>query len=123
MMDGTPVYSKMNDAFLLKLDECRHLCGISMSISSSYRTRKKNMIVGGSPSSYHLHGRAVDILISSGSERAKIIGVALGLGLSVGIMENALHLDDRPDQVVFHYYAKYYLKSKVNGQISKLIES
>lgn len=121
MMDGVPVYSKMNDDFLLKLDECRHQCGVSMGISSSFRTKRYNQSVGGAPKSLHLQGRAVDVLVSSGAERAKVIKAALSLGLSVGIMENAVHLDDRPDQIVFHYYDKYILKSKVSKQITKSI--
>ena len=122
MMDGQLVYGKMNTDFLLKLDECRHQCQVSMSISSSYRTKKKNQSVGGAPNSLHLQGRAVDILVSSGSERAKIMKTALSLGLSVGIMENAIHLDDREDQIVFHYYAKYILKSRVKDHIIKSID-
>ena len=105
------VFNKMDTDFLEKLDECRHRSGVVMSPSSSYRTRKKNKDVGGSPASLHLLGRAVDVPVASASDRAKIIQAALSLGLSVGIMENALHLDDRAEQIVFHYYDKYILKS------------
>lgn len=110
-MDGVIVYDKMNDEFLLKLDECRHIAGIPFrSPKSSFRTIAKNKVVGGTPDSMHLLGRAVDIPVVTGRERAIIVRAALSLGLSVGIMENAVHLDDRESQVLFHYYAKYELK-------------
>ena len=67
-------------------------------------------MVGGSRHSMHLTGRAVDIPVKSGTERAKIIRAALSLGLSVGIMENAIHIDDRDDQILFHYYENYTRK-------------
>lgn len=109
--DGVVVFDKMNVAFLKKLDECRHQAGLKMSSpTSSYRSFYKNRMVGGSRDSMHLIGRAVDIPVKNGTERAKIIRAALSLGLSVGIMENAIHIDDRDDQILFHYYANYSRK-------------
>lgn len=105
-MDGVVVFDKMDPGFLKKLDECRHQSGVSMSPSSSFRTPEKNKAVGGSFYSLHLLGRAVDVPVSNGSDRCKIVRAALSLGLSVGIMENAIHLDDREDQILFHYYGK-----------------
>ena len=107
-MDGVNVYDKMDPTFLRKLDECRHQAGIRMrSPTSSWRSTYKNNAVDGSLNSYHLLGRAVDIPVSSGRERALIIRAALSLGLSVGVMKHAIHLDDRDDQILFHYYDKY----------------
>lgn len=109
--DGDNVFHKMNPEFLKKLDECRHQAGIPMrSPTSSYRSPYKNRLVGGAQNSMHLYGRAVDIPVYNGEERAKIIRAALSLGLSVGVMENAIHLDDREDQILFHYYSKYSRK-------------
>ena len=52
----------------------------------------------------HLKGRAVDIIVTQADTRAKVIRAALELGLSVGVMRDALHLDNREGQIVFHYY-------------------
>lgn len=106
-MDGQIVFDRMNAAFLVKLAECRRLAGIAFAITSSYRSPEKNRAVGGSPSSMHLQGRAVDVVARNGVARWKIVRAALSLGLSVGIMENAVHIDDRAGTpVLFHYYAK-----------------
>ncbi|MDH8702593.1 zinc D-Ala-D-Ala carboxypeptidase [Dysgonomonadaceae bacterium PH5-43] len=43
------------------LQPLRDACGQPLSISSGYRCRKLNEAVGGSSSSDHTHGRAVDI--------------------------------------------------------------
>lgn len=108
-MDGLPVFDNMQPEFLQLLDECRHIAGVPFKITSSYRTSEKNAQVGGSQTSMHLKGRAVDIVCTDGAKRAKIIFAALTSGLSVGIMAGALHLDNRNTDkpVVFDYYKSY----------------
>lgn len=103
-MDGKNVFDKMDPEFLTLIDQCREIAGVPFIISSSYRTAKKNKQVGGSPNSMHLKGRAVDVICTIGDTRAKIMRAAMGLGMSVGVMANALHLDNRAGQIVFHYY-------------------
>lgn len=110
LLDGVNVYNHMDTAFLSLLDECRHIAGVKMKINSCYRTKEKNKAVGGAPNSMHLFGRAVDIETKSGVPRMKIVRAALSLGLTVGIMENAVHIDNREEQTLFHYYAKYKRK-------------
>ncbi len=105
--DTKPAFDKMHPDFLLKLDTCRDLCGVPFSITSSYRSPEKNRRVGGSPGSMHLKGRAVDITCPDGVTRAIIMKTALTLGLSVGVMRNGLHLDNRETQIVFDYYQRY----------------
>lgn len=109
-MDGKTVFQQMDAGFLSLLDECRHIAGVSFKITSSFRTKAKNKAVGGSPNSMHLFGRAVDIVAADGVTRMKIARAALSLGLTVGVMENAVHLDNRDEQILFHYYAKYKRK-------------
>lgn len=110
VMDGVNVFEHMDAAFLSLLDECRHIAGVKMKINSCYRTKAKNKAVGGAQNSMHLFGRAVDIETNTGVARMKVVKAALSLGLTVGIMENAVHIDNRESQTLFHYYAKYKRK-------------
>lgn len=108
-MGGTNVFDNMNKEFLLKIDELRARCGVPFIVISSYRSPSYNRRIGGASRSYHLVGRAVDIEAKSSAIKAKIIREALAMGLSVGVMKNALHIDDREEknQVLFHYYSRY----------------
>lgn len=107
VMDGQPVFHKMNPAFLQLLDKCRELAGVPFVITSSYRSPSHNRRVGGSVGSMHLYGCAVDIECPDGATRWKISFAAMSLGLSVGVMRSALHLDNREFPIVFDYYVRY----------------
>jgi len=104
MMGDKNVFHMMSSKLLRQLDQVRERAGVRMDVTSSYRDPEYNRRIGGSPGSMHLLGRAVDIASTHGAHRAKIIRAALELGLSVGIMRNAIHLDNRDVQIVFHYY-------------------
>jgi len=110
VMDGVIVYEQMDPVFLLKLDECRALANVSFIITSSWRSEIKNKAVGGSKGSLHPLGRAVDIRCASSADRWAIVKAAIAVGLTVGVMENAIHLDNRKTPIIFHYYSKYVLK-------------
>lgn len=103
-MDLQPVFEYMDPDFLQLLDKCREDAGCNFIITSSWRSPAKNRKVGGSENSMHLKGRAVDVLCVKSDDRARITKAALNLGLSVGVMQHALHLDNREDQILFHYY-------------------
>lgn len=113
-MDGQDVSKHMNTDFLIKLDTCRHLSGVPFRVTSSYRSPEKNKSVGGSSQSMHLKGRAVDIICTDGPTRYKIVQAAISLGLTVGIMERGIHLDDRETPTLFHYYARTKEASSLN---------
>jgi hypothetical protein len=117
-IQGEVVFDKMNVDFLVKLDEFRHKLGMPVKITSSYRSPEHNAKVGGVKNSFHMLGRAVDIECPSSEYRAKALKVALDMGLTVGIMNTALHIDDRAQQIVFHYYTRYSdndIEGKING--------
>ena len=105
--DGKDAYDQMQPEFLLSLDACRELAGVPFKITSSYRSPEKNRRVGGSIGSMHLKGRAVDILCPDSEYRYKVVKAAIACGLTVGIMRDALHLDNRPNPIIFHYYQRY----------------
>jgi len=56
-------FDKMDKRFLEFLDDVRSLAGVAFVITSDYRTREDNQRVGGSATSAHLKGRAVDFVI------------------------------------------------------------
>lgn len=95
------VFDKMNTDFLLKLDELRERCDISLVINSSYRSVEYNSSVKGSTNSMHLLGRAVDIKCYDSITRLKILKNALELGLTCGIYKTWIHVDDRNGQLVY----------------------
>ena len=109
IMGGKPVFDKMNADFLIKIDQLRRVLGKPINILSSYRDPVYNKKIGGVKRSFHLLGRAVDIKCLTSQYRAKVIKHALNLGLTVGVMRTALHIDNRnvEDQKVFHYYPRY----------------
>lgn len=106
VMDGAVVYDQMDPVFLLKLDECRALANVPFVITSSWRSENKNKAVGGARTSMHLLGRAVDIRCASSPDRWAIVKAAIAVGFTVGVMESAIHLDNRKRPILFHYYSK-----------------
>lgn len=108
--DGKPALENMNPAFLEKLVRLRDRCGFAFVLNSTYRSPSKNKRVGGAQNSMHVQGRAVDIMCISGAARWEIVRHATEMGLSVGIMERAIHVDDRETPICFHYYDKYTRK-------------
>lgn len=80
--------------------------GFSVRLNILLPFARKNAMIGGANYSMHLSGRAVDVRVANGDQRWRIVRAAMSLGLSVGIMENAVHIDDRDGiPVLFHYYA------------------
>lgn len=95
---------RMGYEMILWLDAVRHAAGVSMPISSSYRTTSHNASVGGAADSAHCDDpcNAVDIRKAPTPSdpnwnfaRAKIIGTALSMGcVRVGLYANgSIHLD------------------------------
>ena len=102
-MNGQLVFDKMNPEFLELLDNLRDLVREPLKVNSSYRSEEYNKSIGGSLKSTHMYGIAADLHCTNGALRLKIVENALGLGLTVGVANNFIHIDNRLKQIVFAY--------------------
>ena len=103
VMGNENVFNRMDAELLMKLDLLRAIVNEPLHVTSSYRSKSYNNAVGGSKTSYHLQGRAVDLKCNNGRLRAKIVKAALKYKLSVGVAKNFIHIDTRENQIVFTY--------------------
>lgn len=100
----------VNRAFLLRLNDARHLARVPFVITSGYRCEKHNKDVGGSLTSAHRLGLAVDIACPDSHTRYRIIIGLIGAGFKrIGIGKNFIHVDAadceiKADEVIWHYY-------------------
>ena len=85
----------MDDAFLQMLDDARSIAGISFNITSGYRTKERNELVGGVSNSSHLIGKAADIAVGSGGERYIILNALIKAGFRrMGVAKTFIHCDN-----------------------------
>ena len=103
VMGRVNVFDKMNAALLSLLDQLREDVGFALKINSSYRSKEHNDSIGGAKFSKHLTGQAVDISCKSSHDRAIIVGCAIKLGLTVGVANTFVHIDNREGQIMFTY--------------------
>jgi len=84
----------MDEATLSALDDARSKANIPFVINSSIRCVDQNKISGGSPSSSHLIGCAVDIKCDNSSDRIRIITALLASPITrIGVAKNFIHAD------------------------------
>ena len=81
----------------------------SIHINSAYRTPTYNKKVGGSSNSYHVKGRAFDIVVK-GYRPSEVANYARSIGVKGVIEYNSfVHIDSRPN--------RYWARNN-NGQIT-----
>ena len=100
--DGTD--QVLIDLDLVKLLQAiRDKLGATITINSGYRTASHNANVGGSSQSYHLFGRAADIVVT-GKTPKEVAACAESVG-ALGILryETFVHVDTRTEK----YFAVY----------------
>ena len=92
--------SNMKQTFLTKLDEARHLAGISFKINSGFRTEAHNQYLLDSPkykaskTSAHLEGLAADISVTDSKSRWIVINALVLAGFTrLGISGTFIHVD------------------------------
>lgn len=88
---------EMDPGFMVKLQTIRDTYGKPLHISSAYRCTAHNVAVGGAAKSYHIKGRAVDILIPKGQDRFDLTKHIIQLGMirGIGFYDAWIHIDDR----------------------------
>jgi len=85
----------MDHSFLQMLDDARSIAGISFNITSGYRTKERNKLVGGVANSSHLVGKAADIAVGSGNERYIILNALIKAGFRrLGVAKTFIHCDN-----------------------------
>ena len=92
-----------------KLQKIRDYFGVPVTINSAYRNPTYNKKVGGASNSYHVKGRAFDIVVK-GKTPAQVARYAKSIGIKGVIQYNTfVHIDSRPK--------KYYARNN-NGKVT-----
>ena len=95
----------MDYDFLRKLDLVRELLGFPIVPASACRCVNHNKQVGGKDDSRHLvtSSKKCDAIdVHEISRRWSLVRCCLSLGLSVGVYSWGVHIDNRPNPVLFH---------------------
>lgn len=86
---------RLDSQLLEKLQALRDRIDRPIIINSGYRTKSYNKLVGGSPNSQHLLGRAADISVATMNPREiAIIAEEIGFG-GIGVYNTFVHVDVR----------------------------
>jgi uncharacterized protein YcbK (DUF882 family) len=97
----------INPQLIAKLDNARDIACTPFVISSGYRCKTHNKKVGGSDTSSHTLGEAVDIKVNNSSDRQKILTALTLEGFDrIGIAKNFIHVDidqNKPKNVTWVY--------------------
>lgn len=107
------------DLELVKLlQNIRDKIGAAISINSAYRTISHNASVGGGSRSYHLYGRAADIVVS-GKTSEEVAACAESTGV-LGIIkyENFVHVDTRTSKYFAVYLNGNFITVSTHGDFS-----
>lgn len=92
-------FEEMDKDILDKLDTARAIAGIPFKLNSAMRCSTHNKKIGGSITSSHLKGFAVDIAANTSTERYKILGALFEVGFNrIGIAKNFIHVDIDPSK-------------------------
>jgi zinc D-Ala-D-Ala carboxypeptidase len=82
------------DDLVDRLNEAREIAGVPFRVNSGCRCKSHNRSVGGSKSSGHLAGEAVDIATSSSKKKYAVLKGLIQAGFErIGIGKNFIHVD------------------------------
>lgn len=89
----------VSNELMALMDALREKVGAPIVINSGARCAEHNKYIGGSKTSSHLKGLAVDIRCESSALRFRIIKEAIALGFSrIGVGSSFIHLDIDTDK-------------------------
>ncbi len=89
--------SGMDPDFMFRLDTARGVSGVPYVVNSAFRCEDHNKEVGGSDTSSHLLGLAMDIKAPDSSARFQILRGLLKAGFTrLGVAEDFIHVDADP---------------------------
>ncbi len=98
----------MEEELIDKLNVARSMAGRPFVITSGYRTKDHNKLVGGKPGSSHIHGLAADIEVKTSRDRFFILKALLKAGFErIGVGKDFIHVDvdrGKAASVIWNYY-------------------
>ena len=87
-------YNPIDETLVRMLDESREYAKVPFVINSGCRCEKHNNSIGGSKTSSHLKGLAVDIRVRNDNERMVMVECLIASGFNrIGIAKNFIHVD------------------------------
>lgn len=90
---------RMQEGTLIMLDEARDIAKVPFKINSGYRTKEHNCDIGGSETSSHMGGWAIDIHCNNGASRMRImVGLVMAGFRRIGIAATFIHVDNDPSK-------------------------
>jgi uncharacterized protein YcbK (DUF882 family) len=90
---------RMDADVLQMIDQARELFGKPIRINSGVRTEKRNELVGGSKTSSHLKGYAIDVSCDNSADRFRLVEILMLVGFNrLGIAKTFIHIDNDPDK-------------------------
>lgn len=90
----------VSDELVEKLNVAREVADIPFIVTSGARCEARNEEVGGSPTSSHVKGLAVDLRAVNGYERFKVLQGLIAAGFDrVGVSKTFIHADVDEDKV------------------------
>lgn len=99
--------NEINWDFVKRLDSAREFAGVSFEVTSGFRCKEHNEVVGGSPTSEHLEGLAADVACRDNRARFKILSGLWKAGFQrIGIGPGFVHvgMSSAHDQEVVWLY-------------------
>ena len=90
---------RMDANVLQMIDQARTIFGKPIRVNSGVRTIAQNDKVGGSKSSSHLKGYAIDVSCDNSADRFRLIEILLLVGFNrLGIAKTLIHVDNDPNK-------------------------
>jgi len=90
---------RMDVEVLQMIDKARTIFGKPIRINSGVRTIAHNEKVGGSKSSSHLKGYAIDVSCDNSADRFRLVEILMLVGFNrLGIAKTFIHVDNDPDK-------------------------